>query len=85
MHEVTIAQDLLRIIEEETKKHGATRVTRVLVRIGVLSYCVPDSLDFAFTAVSHGTIAEGAKLEIESVPARGKCSNCNEEFPVTAG
>jgi hydrogenase nickel incorporation protein HypA/HybF len=81
MHEVSIAQGLMKILEDETKKHGVSRVTRVHVRIGELATCVPDALTFAFEIVSEGTVAEGAELKIEVVPARGRCDpskvNCD--------
>lgn len=82
MHEVSIAQGLLKIVEDETKKHGASRATRLHVRIGELSACVPDSLTFAFEVVSKDTVAEGAELSIEIVPAIGRCDKCDVEFDV---
>ena len=53
MHEVSIAQGLMKILEDETNKHDVSRVTRVHLRIGELSTCVPDALTFAFEAVSY--------------------------------
>ena len=82
MHEVSIAQGLMKILEDETKKHGVSLVTRVHVRIGELATCVPDALTFAFEIVSEGTVAEGAKLKIEVVPARGRCDKCDIQFDV---
>ncbi len=82
MHEVSIAMGLIKMLEDETKKAGASRVTKVNVRIGELSACVPDSLQFAFETATVGTVAEGAKLNIEEVPAKGRCSNCDIEFHV---
>lgn len=82
MHEVSIAQGLLKIIEETAKKHGSSRVSEVRVRIGELAACVPESLDFAFGVVTEGTVAEGAKLDIEVVPAKGRCDVCDIDFDV---
>lgn len=82
MHEVTIAQGLIKMLEEETKKHGASRIKEVNVKVGELSNCVPDALLFAFETSTVGTVAEGAKLHIEHVPARGRCDNCDLEFEV---
>ena len=84
MHEVSIAQGLLKILHDETNKHGVSRVTRVHVRIGELSTIVPDALTFAFEVVSEGTVAQGAELKIEVVPAKGRCNKCNIEFDVEA-
>jgi hydrogenase nickel incorporation protein HypA/HybF len=82
MHEVGIAQGLMKIIEDTARKHGSSHVSEVRVRIGKLSACVPESLDFAFGVVTEGTVAEGAKLNIEVVPARGRCDTCNIDFDV---
>ena len=37
MHEMSIVADLFTIIEEQARKSGATRVTKVKVLIGELS------------------------------------------------
>ncbi len=82
MHEVSIAQSLLKIVQNESKKHGVSRVTRVHVRIGTLCAIVPEALTFSFEVISERTVAEGAGLHIELVPARGRCQNCNIDFEV---
>ena len=82
MHEVSIAQGLLKLVEQEVKKNGLARAVRVHVRVGALSNVVPDALSFAFEAISPGTVAEGAELEIEEVSSRGRCSECDIEFEV---
>lgn len=82
MHELSIAQSLLKIVEEESKKHGVSRVTRVHVRIGTLSAIVPDALSFSFEVISKKTVAEGAVLDIQLVPAMGQCEDCNIDFEI---
>ncbi len=82
MHELSIAQSILKIVQDETKKHGVSRVTRIFLRIGALSAIVPESLTFSFEIISERTIAEGARLDIELVPARGRCRECNIYFKV---
>ena len=42
----------------------------------------PDALRLAFAAAVKGTPAARAELEIESVPARGRCPSCDIEFGV---
>ena len=82
MHELSIAQGLLEIIEQEARPYPGARVTRVLVRIGKLSAVVPDALRFAFEAITQGGIAEGAVLEIEEVPLTIRCHQCDEVFTI---
>ena len=82
MHELSIAQSLLTIVQDESKKHGVTKVTLVHVRIGTLSAIVPDALTFAFNVISEKTVADNALLDIEVVPAKGQCQHCNIDFEV---
>ena len=46
------------------------------LRIGLLSGVVPEALDFAFSALSVGTPAEGAELVMRTDPARFSCEKC---------
>lgn len=82
MHELAIAESLLKIVEQEALPYGGARVTRVKLLIGKLSGVVPDALMFAFEVISEGGIAEGAFLEIEEVPLRLECHQCGEVFAV---
>jgi hydrogenase nickel incorporation protein HypA/HybF len=43
---------------------------------------VPEALRFAFEAITRGGIAEGAVLEIEEVPLRIRCHQCDEVFTI---
>jgi hydrogenase nickel incorporation protein HypA/HybF len=81
MHEVGIIHSAVLTAEQQAKAQGATRIHTLRLRIGRLSGVVPDALQFAFEAVSLGTIAEGGKLEIEDVPAAFWCEGCQAEFP----
>jgi len=80
MHELSIMTEALRMAVDAAKSDGATRVRKLRLRIGSLSGVVPDSLRFAFDVVCHGTMAEGATLEIEAVPAACWCATCRAEF-----
>lgn len=66
--------------EDAAKSAGANRILKLRLRVGSLSGVVPDALRFAFDVVCHGTMAEGATLEIESVPAACWCGTCQTEF-----
>jgi hydrogenase nickel incorporation protein HypA/HybF len=80
MHEVVICEALLGQLATLAEEHGWTRLQRVRVRLGLLCGVVPDALEFAFEALTPGTLAEGAKLAIEHVPARFWCAKCLREF-----
>ena len=80
MHEVSIMEEAVRLAVDTAKAKGAGRVSRLRLRVGTLSGVVPEAMHFAFDVVCRGTIAEGAKLEIESVPAACWCAGCQAEF-----
>lgn len=77
-----MAQGVLKIIQDEVERHGVSKVTTVHVRVGQLTNLVPDALLFAFDSIKEGTVAEGATLEIQTVPAVGRCHECDIEFNV---
>ena len=80
MHELSIMQSALSLALDQARQAGAVRVHKIRLRIGALSGVVPDALEFAFEALVPGTLAEGAKLAIEHVPARFWCATCTREF-----
>ena len=73
-------ESALTMVVEQAQGAGAQRVLRVRLRIGALSGVVPEALAFAFEALTPGTLAEGAELDIEPVPARFWCAACAREF-----
>jgi hydrogenase nickel incorporation protein HypA/HybF len=87
MHELSIADAIVAIAGRHA---DGRRVTRVEVRVGHLRQVVPDALAFAFALVAEGTVAEGAELALEEVPAGGCCRTCGtdgalEAFPLRCG
>jgi hydrogenase nickel incorporation protein HypA/HybF len=80
MHEVALMQQTLEMAFEQAAKHGAQRILRMTLRVGASSGVLSDALSFAFDVLSQGTIAEGARLEMESVPVVCFCAACAEEF-----
>jgi hydrogenase nickel incorporation protein HypA/HybF len=82
MHELAVAESLLKIVMEEGEKNGLTTVTQVRLRIGELSTIVPEALTFSFDVIAQGTLAEGAKLIAEMAPIMAHCNACELDFEV---
>jgi hydrogenase nickel incorporation protein HypA/HybF len=80
MHEVGLVQAALEIALRHAERHGAGRIHGLALRVGALSGAVPEALEFAFDVVTQGTIAEGARLEIQRVPISCTCAACGLEF-----
>lgn len=84
MHELSIAQSIVDVVETHAAECNAVRVKHVRLRIGEANGIVTESLTFCFEMVagSNPTLA-GAQLVIDSVPHRARCRHCDEEFAVT--
>ncbi len=82
MHEFSIMQNLLKIIEKEAKANSLSKVNGITVKIGKLRQVVPEFIEFAFATIAKDTIADGAKLNIESIPITIHCEKCNKDYPV---
>jgi hydrogenase nickel incorporation protein HypA/HybF len=87
LHELSIAESVVRIAGRQA---DGRRVTKVQMKVGHLRQVVPSALAFSFELVAHGTPIEGAELEIEQVPAKGRCHACGAEsrlgsFPLKCG
>ena len=67
------------------RAEGATRIAAINLRIGSLAGVEPEALRFAHTVVMAGTIAAGAELRIEVVPARFDCEPCQQAFDAEQG
>lgn len=81
MHELSIAESIMRIVVANAT---GRRVTRVALKVGHLRQVVPSALAFAFELVAEGTPAEGAALEIEDVAAVARCGDCGAETRLEA-
>jgi hydrogenase nickel incorporation protein HypA/HybF len=84
MHELGIAQSALERALEEMRKAGASRVLRVVLRVGRLSGVDAESLRFAFEAVRADTPAAEAELQIDDAPAVVHCAPCDADFTPAA-
>jgi len=80
MHELGIAESALNVALARAREAGATRILRMVIRVGALSGVDPEALQFAFTAILPGTIAEEARLQIDPVAAVAYCPSCEKDF-----
>jgi hydrogenase nickel incorporation protein HypA/HybF len=83
MHELAITQSMLEVVLDQAKKAEAKRIERINLNIGELSGFVEESVQFYFDFLAKSTIAEGAILSFNKVPARVRCRSCNRTFQPT--
>ena len=57
MHEMSLAESVLQLVEETASREQAQRVKLVILEIGRLSSVEPDAMRFCFEAVTSGSPA----------------------------
>jgi hydrogenase nickel incorporation protein HypA/HybF len=83
MHELSLAESMLQIIEEAALAQQFAQVRVIWLEIGSMAGVEPDALRFCFDAVARDTVAQDARLEIINVPGSGTCTECGSVHPVT--
>ena len=76
MHEYSIVQSLLDSCDENAAHNKATKVTKVVVKIGVMSGVEPELLKTAFDTFKEKTICQEAEFIINIQPVVIKCNSC---------
>lgn len=82
MHEMSLADGVLQVIEDNARINGFSRVKAVWLEIGELAGVEIEAMHFCFDAVVKGTLADGARLEIIATQGRGRCLACGETVPI---
>lgn len=82
MHEMSLAEGVLQIVEEAARVQNFSRVATVVLEIGQLSSVEPEAMRFCFDAVIRGSVAEGARLEIVNTPGKAWCMKCGKDVAV---
>ena len=81
MHELSLANDILQVVRNESQKVGGKRLWEIRARVRKsIHHMEESSLGICFEAVAKGTIAEGAKVTIEIIPPTLRCKECDFTF-----
>ena len=84
MHEFSIARSMVDAACAEAKRVGASRVSRLICRIGVLREAEDWLMQQAFYSAKTGTLCADGDLSIEKTYMRACCPRCRERFNVLA-
>ena len=82
MHELSIALGIVKIAEDESRKAKAKAVKSIELEIGSMAGIEMDSLDFAWPVAVKDTVLEHANREIDLIPAKAKCLECQTEYDI---
>src|SRR5215211_3273792 len=80
MHEMAITQSVIDAVCEHA---AGRRVHSVRLQVGALCAVVPDSMQFCFGLATQGTIADGARLDIDIRPGSARCRTCGADFALS--
>jgi len=67
MHELSLLKNLLHKINTIAEENNSNKVISVKVKLGALAHISSDHFRGHFEQAVRGTIAEGAKLDVESL------------------
>ena len=82
MHEMSLAEGVLQLIEDSARQQDFAKVSTVWLEIGELSGVEVESMKFCFDAVTRDSVAQGARLEIITLPGTGWCMACAVTVPM---
>jgi hydrogenase nickel incorporation protein HypA/HybF len=76
MHEMSLCEGVLQVLQSEARTQGFNKVLAVWLEIGDLSSVEPEAMLFSFDVVTRNSLADGAKLNIINVPGNAWCMQC---------
>ena len=53
MHEVSLVESVVALVEDERRKQGFSRVRTIRLKVGTLGHAEPEALRFCFDAVDE--------------------------------
>jgi hydrogenase nickel insertion protein HypA len=79
MHEYSVVQALLEQIEGVAKENDATKVTKVVTKIGIMSGIEAHLLEIAFNTFKEKSICDEAEFVMHLQPLVIECQECGEK------
>jgi hydrogenase nickel incorporation protein HypA/HybF len=79
---MALTESIVDIVCEEARKQGFGKVRVVRLKVGAMAHVEPEALRFCFDAISRGTVADGATLDIIHAPGEGWCLDCGKTVPL---
>jgi hydrogenase nickel incorporation protein HypA/HybF len=80
MHELSLAEDVIKLAESELKRNNALSVSEITLEVGNLSGVEADTFESALHIVSEGSCIENSEIKIIRKKGTGICQNCGLEF-----
>lgn len=85
MHELSIATEIVRLLEAQRAERGFQKVNVVRLRAGALAGIEPHALQLGFEIARQDSCAAEASLEIDQQPMTLRCQSCQAVTESHAG
>ena len=82
MHEISIAANIIEIVEDTVYENSADKVTLIEIEIGEMSGVMIDSLKLALEISVKGTLMENTEIKIFNINGETQCNQCGNIFPI---
>lgn len=83
MHELSLCQNLVEILQQQARLHNAKRVTGVWLALGSHACVEESALQFSFEIACQGTCAQGCQLHLAIRPSSAWCWTCEKSVDIT--
>ena len=80
MHELSIAQNILDIVNEQLLANNLSKAIKISIKIGKLVAVEPEALKFCFEIITRNTKAEGSSLQVDYTPIKCMCNDCQNAY-----
>jgi hydrogenase nickel incorporation protein HypA/HybF len=82
LHELYVANEIVKIAIREAEKRGAKQVKSVHLVVGKLTHLSKEQLTFCYNLLKKDTILKGSRLIITEQEPKVKCSSCGYLGPI---
>jgi hydrogenase nickel incorporation protein HypA/HybF len=82
MHELSIASNLVELVQQHLDGQESRRVRAVGIRIGGLVDLSPEALQTGYQIVCQETSLAESVLKIETVPIAAQCRTCGRQTEI---
>ncbi len=82
MHELSIAQSIVRLAEEQARKNNGSVIEELELEIGKLAGVELHALEFALESAVKDSMLANARIIRHEIEGEGRCGDCEQFFPV---
>jgi hydrogenase nickel incorporation protein HypA/HybF len=76
MHEMSLAEGIRSLIEDEARRHRYARIREIELEVGQLANVDTGALRFALDVALRDSVADGGAVTIHEPPGRAWCMRC---------